>query len=426
MTELETARQIAAGDAPSPTPFGSFQLWAIRITGTGTAERTALRETVFRDPNLWLNDETLARLNGLPVIVEHPAKSGALNSKEYAARNVGTVLFPYIADANGIQNDTDPLNFGPDIWAVARIYDDATNAMLCETEFSTSPAVVFKPSDGNTTIPMGDGSHVLAEKTPSLICHVAFCERGVWDRGEDGPRGIRNDNLKTESNSMTEKTEKTEEPSGIDLDDPAGKKADASEGVKLDKLLSHLDDLHKRLDAMEKRGDAKPRADAKRKDADAELDDQDEPLARPGTPRRVMADAEAERADAAEKANCQARADAVYTALGSRAAPPMMGEKLQAYRARLARGLQRHSVGFNKVNLGEIKDQTAFDSIENQIYQDAMVASKTPETIPGILREMVKPDASGRRISTFHGDHTFISQMKRPSRRLVGINTKVN
>ena len=424
MTELETARQIASGDAPSPTPFGSFQLWAIRITGTGAAERTALNETVYRDPNLWLNDETLARLNGLPVIIEHPAKSGALTSKEYNARNVGTVLFPYVADANGIQNDTDPLNFGPDIWAVARIYDDATNAMLCETELSTSPAVIFKPSDGNTTIPMGDGSHVLVEATPSLICHVAFCERGVWDRGEGGPRGIRNDNLKTESNPMTEKPE-NEDQSGIDLDEPAGKKADASDGVRLDKLLSHLDDLHKRLDAMEKRGDARPRKDAARKDADPEQDDQDEPLARPGTPRRVMADAEAERADAAEKANCQARADAIYTAMGSRAAPPMMGEKLQAYRARLARGLQRHSAGFNKVDLHTIKDQTAFDSIENQIYADAMEAAKTPETVPGVMREMVTTDASGRRISNFYGDHTFISQMKRPSRRLVGINTKV-
>src|SRR5690242_4236715 len=111
-TELDTARLIASGQLSSPTRVGNFDLWAVRITGTGRAERDALNETVWRDPGTWLSDETLARCAGLPVCVEHP-RGGVLNSADFAARVVGSVLFAYVADAQGIGNDS-----GPDLWAI--------------------------------------------------------------------------------------------------------------------------------------------------------------------------------------------------------------------------------------------------------------------------------------------------------------------
>src|ERR1035437_2557571 len=156
MNELETARAIASGQISSPQMVAGFALWAIRITSTGAAERAHLNEKVWRPADVWLNEETLARIAALPVIFEHP--DGLLDSKEYVARTVGTVQFAYIADEAGVQNE-----IGPDIWAVCRLYDaDMINA-LAENKLSTSPSVVFNASDGNETINLDDGSHVLLE-----------------------------------------------------------------------------------------------------------------------------------------------------------------------------------------------------------------------------------------------------------------------
>jgi hypothetical protein len=96
-----------------------------------------------------------------------------------------------------------------------------------------------------------------------------------------------------------------------------------------------------------------------------------------------------------------------------------------AYRKRLARGLQRHSKDFEKVDLHEVNG-SAFDAIEAKIYADAVVAARTPDFIPGgPLRAITKVDQqTGQRMTTFHGDHTFIHEMKRPARRVRTINTK--
>jgi hypothetical protein len=416
VTELDIARAIATGEAQSPTNVGGFTLWAIRITSTGRAERTGLNEVVWRDRGLWLNDETLARISGLPVIVEHP--TAALNSQEFATRAVGNCLYPYIADAAGFQNDADPDNFGPDIWAVCRIYDDATNQIMRENTLSTSPAVVFKPSDGNTVVDTGGGNHILLESTPSLICHVAICENGVWDRG-DGPSGIRNDLTAKDKPMADEKeTEKAEgeDKKTVERGEPKQVAADAAElGQKLDKVLGFMDAMSRRVDAIEAEGKAKK--DAAETGEDPMMDGKGR---RPDT-------AAAERADASAKAGVQARADAVAMALGSRAEAPMMSETLADYRRRLARGFQRFSKsGFDKVDLAELVGTSAFDAVEDKIYADALHAARyEPEITPGVLREIVKVDPqTGQRMSTFVGDHTFISHMKRPARRVVGINTK--
>jgi hypothetical protein len=100
----------------------------------------------------------------------------------------------------------------------------------------------------------------------------------------------------------------------------------------------------------------------------------------------------------------------------------MMGEKVQAYRTRLARDFQRHSPDFKGIDLATIEGP-AFDAVENRIYADAKTASAAPETVPGQLLERVTIDATGRRISTFFGE-SFITQMRPPSRIIRRINTK--
>lgn len=175
--ELGVARAIADGRLTSPQRYENVTLFALRITGTGLAYRRALEEHVWRDPSIYLNDEFLARCNGLPVIFEHPKKA-LLDSKEFADRVVGTIVLPYIV--------------GDEVWGIAKIYDDAAASLMEERQLSTSPAVTWRDLSVNTVVRTEDGSKLLLEGKPSLLDHVAICEQGVWDK-EGEPEGVRVD-----------------------------------------------------------------------------------------------------------------------------------------------------------------------------------------------------------------------------------------
>lgn len=181
MDELGVARAMAAGELTSPQRYMNVTLFAIRITGTGVSYRRALDEFVWRNPEHYLNDEFLARCNGLPVIFEHPKKA-TLNSEEFADRIIGTVLLPYIQ--------------GDEVWAIAKLYDDAAIAVMTERPSSTSPSVVLGSPD-DTKLKMEDGSVLLIEGKPTLLDHIAMLPtnpdgsggRGVWDKGGP-PMGV--------------------------------------------------------------------------------------------------------------------------------------------------------------------------------------------------------------------------------------------
>ena len=174
MTELGVAESIRDGALTSPQQYENIWLFDIRISGTGTSYRKALDEYVYRAPENYLSDEFLARCNGLPVIIQHPP-TDVLNSKEFAQRVIGTVLLPYIK--------------GDEVWGIAKIYDDMAAKEMCETQLSTSPAVLFRDIDVNTKLTMEDGSLLLIEGKPSLLDHIAICGVGVWDKGGD-PTGV--------------------------------------------------------------------------------------------------------------------------------------------------------------------------------------------------------------------------------------------
>lgn len=174
MDELGVARAIAAGRLVSPQFYENMALFAIRITATGVAYRTKLGEYVWRPPDLYLNQEFLDRCSGLPVIWEHP-KETSLNTKEYAERTIGAVMFAYVD--------------GKDVWAIARVYDEPAARMMIENQISTSPAVVFKDKTANERATLEDGSKVLVEGKPDLLDHIAICKAGVWDKGGE-PTGV--------------------------------------------------------------------------------------------------------------------------------------------------------------------------------------------------------------------------------------------
>jgi hypothetical protein len=220
----------------------------------------------------------------------------------------------------------------------------------------------------------------------------------------------------TEEETAADRARKdAEEKENSEAEDRA--RRDAEAGAKLDKVLEGLGSISNRMDTFEKRMDAF--------EAGVRGGDNDR---LPGEPAGVIADSQIEPAwkrnereakERLEMIDAQARADSLLRIHGSSAPEHMAGETPFAYRRRLARHLQRHSKEFGKLDLSKLNAGEAFDAIENRIYADAQAAAMNPEIVPGApLRSMVKVDPfTGARITTFHGDHTFIRDMKPPARR---------
>ena len=316
MTELELAEGIRDGLLPWPQRVGGGFLVPLRVTGTGAAYRRARDEFVFRDPSLYLTPEFLERCNGLPVILEHPDKA-QLNAEEYADRALGAIVLPYVK--------------GDEVWGVARLFlpDDAVPLLA---ELSTSPAVVFSPASGNTEIALNDGKTLLIEGEPSLIDHLAICELGVWDKG-GMPSGIGSGNGRKADMSEHEEIQKGAKLAAAIPDDEL--KEDPGTSVKSEVLDKVADSVSKMCDAvagLSRRMDA---IEKTRRDGD------DRPgVSAPSSSEGAVADAEKEES---EKQAEQLRADAVANQWGEAAPPPLAGERLIAYKVRLAQRHQRYS-----------------------------------------------------------------------------------
>jgi 8-oxo-dGTP pyrophosphatase MutT (NUDIX family) len=256
MNELGIAQAIAAGELTSPQWYENIALFAIRITGTGVAFRQEKKdakgkvvqeaEFVHRDKSHYLTEEFLARCNGLPVILEHPKKSVILNTEEYKERTIGSVFLPFIA--------------GEEVWAVAKIYDQAAASMMENEQVSTSPAVVWRDPDANNTVELENGQKWLIEGKPSLLDHIAVCWQGVWDKGGD-PKGVTSATIRGDDDMKT--------PAEIEADVAAAVLANAKkyEGV-IEGLQNVVTGLQTRLDAQDKaRADAEEKEKEERKDS---------------------------------------------------------------------------------------------------------------------------------------------------------------
>ena len=443
MDELGVARAITAGDLVSPQQYENVWLFALRITGTGTAYRSKLDEYVYRKPENYLNQHFLDRCNGLPVVWEHP-QAGKLDSKEFINRVIGTILLPYIQ--------------GDEVWGIAKIYDAEAVIQMTSKQLSTSPAVVFRQTDGNVQEKLEDGSSLLIEGKPSLLDHLAICEEGVWDKGGP-PAGVElPETIETTSGDMN--------MAEIEKEVEGAEKRSDTDGGNMDKLLMGIDALCSRMDKMhEAHQEMKGRLDsiqdlkmAKAADDDdddmadnveIEVEGEDPPMVRAGgAPTKLMADAEmpemlkkaddnmsrkdsARRAasdahitseirrlsaligqmpksmsdaDYAAMADYQARADSVYGAFGERAPAPLQGEAAPAYRIRLAKGMQSHSEAWKSVPLRDLPEN-ALDIAESAIYADATAAARSPVGVSaGSLRAIKKRDAADRVITEFVGE----------------------
>lgn len=415
-TELDAARAIADGTLPSPYTYGNVTLFAMRITGTGTAYRSKDDEFVYRPPEQYMNQEFLDRCNGLPVIFHHPEKS-TLNSKEFEDRIVGVIMLSYLLEEE------------KEVWGIARVYDDFAIELMKNNQLSTSPAVVFKKLVDSDFIELHDGKRLLIEGKPILIDHLAICDTGVWDKlGE--PTGI----LLTGGSNMTPEEEAKAKADAAAAEEKA--KADAAKADsdgKLDKILAMADSLSKRMDAFEEKAkadatsdedkekEAKAKADAAEAEEKAKADaaakaDSDNLKERLDSLENALPKSDSEE-DYAEMADSQAKADAVYGGFGKSAPAPLRGETGLAYRKRLANGLKALGSNFKTIDLAPIPAGAAFDVLEGQIYSDAQSVAANP-TIPEEegLREIQRKDKTGRVISEFKGSiNSFTSEFRSPS-----------
>lgn len=406
MHELDAVRAVAAGELPSPFRFANVWLFAMRITGTGTAYRMALDEYVYRPPENYLSDEFLQRCSGLAVIFEHPAKN-VLNSKEFADRVVGSIVLPYI--------------LGDEVWGVAKIYDDAAAQAMLEQQMSTSPAVVFRKSDGNSTIALDDGRQLLIEGEPFLLDHLAICEQGVWDKGGD-PTGV----LLThgEADKMTDEDIAAKAKADADKEAEEKAKADSSDMMKT--IMDSLGALSKRMDSMEACGTpVRAAADAdeesKKEEEEAKADAQ---LAARVDALVAARLAPPPEADLAALADAQARADSVAAAFGDSAPRPLNGESVLAYRKRLVGRYKQHSDAWKGVDLAAVSDAAMLDVVERQVYADAMTAARHPTVSADEgLREVRTVSDAGHRVTTFVGNmSSWTNQFKLPGRAVTKIN----
>jgi 8-oxo-dGTP pyrophosphatase MutT (NUDIX family) len=453
--ELGVARAIADGRLISPQRYENMFLFAIRITGTDVSFRTKGNEFVVRPPEIYLNDEFLARCNGLPVIFKHPKKS-LLNSEEFRDRVVGTVFLPYIA--------------GDEVWAVVKIWVDDVARMMAEGDLSTSPGVNFADWSVNRkmTLHLRDGSKekVLVEGDPSLWDHIALCELGVWDKGE-APSGVRSESR--EDSQMTEAELKAkqdaEEAEKKAKDDAARKdaeekakadaeekekkdaeekaKADADAGTMLSKVVDSVKaiadsvaSMGKRMDDMEMDSKSRRDADEKAKRDAGDPEQLKADKARKDAEEKEKAEKEEkEKKDAEEKAkadsvelrkridevarmvpkdmndadhmaltDCQARADDVFSDFGLHGPRPLQGETPATYERRCVRMLKEHSPTWKAAALDTaFADEASFAIVREQVYREAKQTANNPVNIPaGRLLERTRNEG-GHIIKTFVG-----------------------
>ncbi|EDH4007889.1 DUF2213 domain-containing protein [Salmonella enterica subsp. enterica] len=426
LTELEVAERIRDGTVPSPVKFSNMWLVNLRITGTGLAFRAGLKEHVWRDPKLYLNEEFLRRCNGLPVIANHP-DDAVLTEEDFKSRIVGSVMLPYIR--------------GDEVWAVCRIYLQSIVDEITQGEVSTSPSVVFNSTSGNVEVQEGD-TNFLIEGIPFLVDHIALVTKdhgslGVWDKDRI-PAGVEVTN--------TGEIEMDKEELQTLLQRVV---SDALSGInqKIDGVVTRMDSLEQRdkarADAEEqakKEAEEKAKADEaaeeQRKADESAAEEQrkaDEAAAEEQRKADEAAEEQRKADEAAEKerndsalAEAQAKADSAFSACGKNAPAPFSGENALDYRKRALIAMQKHSPAHKDVNIRAIADSATLAVLEDAIFSAArQTIEKEMSNTLGQLHKRVRSDEAGRRITEYQGDpNVWLSAFKIPGRRLAKINTQ--
>jgi len=69
----------------------------------------------------------------------------------------------------------------------------------------------------------------------------------------------------------------------------------------------------------------------------------------------------------------------------------------------MAKGLQKHSAKFGKINIGEINDPAMLEIAEETIYADSMSAAMSPVSMGGDFPRAVVTEEGGRKRTEYVG-----------------------
>lgn len=134
-------------------------------------------------------------------------------------------------------------------------------------------------------------------------------------------------------------------------------------------------------------------------------------------------------AERAVFADAQEAAQRVFSAWGMDAPYPFSTENIAAYKVRCLTKMQQHSPVWKSVDLGALAfaDANVLVAAEKQIYADALAASNVRSDLqPGQLIPVVRTDQSGRKITEYRGNGTFVRKFNRPAQRAVFNMTNLN
>lgn len=436
LTDHEAAEAIRDGELPSPTKYGDFWLFDVRVTGTGAAWRDSLGEWAYRDPALWTSPEFVTRCNGLQVVALHPKDSG-LNSKEYNERAAGSIVLPYVK--------------GDEVWGIAKIFDADTAEAMQKTLRSTSPGVTA-PKGSIPEKLEGVADPVLNEGLPQILDHLAVCEAGVWDKGGP-PLGVRLDAIDTgavigkgevvtdedkaalekEKNDAMARADAAEKELEKEREDRRKKDAERRDKERRDGRRKH--EAVRRMDAGEKEEseeEEREREDRHKKDRaarhdkakhdgemadcakcdsaedeEAEKEEKDRKDAAAAKVAEVNATIASEMKDSKERMDQMAatikalesnqqpmnhedankiaqifhRADSLFGMLGEKAPQHYPGERPNRYAARVVTGLQKFLPDASRYKNAVFNDsipEQAFGLMEDAVYQEVLAEAKNP------------------------------------------------
>lgn len=238
------------------------------------------------------------------------------------------------------------------------------------------------------------------------------------DDDDDRKDGKRKDAKKDDKDFKEWAEEEEKEPEHKD-----GKRKDAKKDADPDA-------------APEEEGEPKPMAsDDRRKDAKKDDDDDDDDRARKDSVadmRRRLSRLERSRVRTDAELNALAEAqqmwDGVAQQFGERASRPMDGETLNTYNRRHVVRFQKHSPRWKDMDFAALPS-TVMQVAMPDIRADATEAAKRGLIGQPELREIVRYDRTGRKISEFIGDIAVtLAPFRLPSMRVRGgrINTRPN
>lgn len=273
MIEAQIKNDYKLGNRKGVTELDDYFYIPVRITGSGLNFRKLGDSVIVADRSKgeFFNEAFLEHCKSLPIIVEHPTDEKGEKDMLHTDTLSNNAIVGNTIDA-WIDNTNDD-----EIWGLARIYDKSILEKIQKGEIkSTSPGIriFYKETDPD-----------FKTETPYVINHLAFCEKGHWDK-DDGRVAIDTSefskiDLTFDSNfDILQKTEQEESSmvtEKIDNTETENKEVGtkANDSTQEQEVASKVDAM-KANDAEETKADEK--ADEKEVEAkdEAEKDDEKE------------------------------------------------------------------------------------------------------------------------------------------------------